>query len=73
MKNCTVLKLLDDFNIAKKPSIITKSFCSGTDAGLGEIESMTRIKEHPSYNEGRQKKLQKTKTTKNKHEDISQL
>ena len=49
MINCTVLKLLGDFNIAKNPSIITKSFCSGTDAGLGEIESMTRIKEHPSY------------------------
>ena len=49
MINCTVLKLLGDFNIAQKPSIITKSFFSGTDAGLGEIESMTRIKEHPSY------------------------
>ena len=49
MINCTVLKLLGDFNIAKNPSIIIKSFCSGTDAGLGEIESMTRIKEHPSY------------------------
>ena len=48
MINCTVLKLLGDFNIAKNPSMITKSFCSGTDAGLGEIESMTRIKEHPS-------------------------
>ena len=33
MINCTVLKLLGDFNIAKNPSIITKSFCSGTDAG----------------------------------------
>ena len=49
MINCTVLKLLGDFNIAKNPSIITKSFCSGADAGYGEIESMTRIKEHPSY------------------------
>ena len=49
MINCTVLKLLGDFNIAKNPSMITKSFCSGTDAGLGENESMTRIKEHPSY------------------------
>ena len=49
MINYTVLKLLGDFNIAKNISIITKSFCSGTDAGLGEIESMTRIKEHPSY------------------------
>ena len=49
MINCTALKLLGDFNIAKNPSIITKSFCSGTDAGLGEIESITRIKEHPSY------------------------
>ena len=39
--NCTVLKLLGDFNIAKNTSIITKYFCSGTDAGLGEIESMT--------------------------------
>ena len=48
MINCTVLKLLGDFNIAKNPYIINKSFCSGTDAGLGEIESMTRIKEHPS-------------------------
>ena len=48
MINCTVLKLLGEFNIAKNPSIITKSFCSGTAAGLGEIESMTRIKEHPS-------------------------
>ena len=47
MINCTVLKFLGDFNITKKPSLITKSFCSGTDAGLGEIESMTRIKEHP--------------------------
>ena len=47
MINCTVLKLLGDFNITKNPSITTKSFCSGTDAGLGEIESMTRIKEHP--------------------------
>ena len=37
-----------DFYIAKNPSIITKSFCTGTDADLGEIESMTRIKEHPS-------------------------
>ena len=26
-------KLLGDFNIAKNPSIINKSFCSGTDAG----------------------------------------
>ena len=52
MINCTILKKLGDFNIiAKNPSIITKSFCSGTDAGLGEIESMTRIKEHPSYSE----------------------
>ena len=51
MINCTVLKLLGDFNIAKNPSIITKSFCSGTDAGLGEIGSMTRIKEQPSYME----------------------
>ena len=49
MLNCTVLKLLGDFNIAKNPSIITKSFCFGTDAVLGEIELMTRIKEHPSY------------------------
>ena len=30
-------KMFGDFNIAKNPSIITKSFCSGTDAGLGEI------------------------------------
>ena len=49
MINCTVLKWLGDFNIAKNPSVITKSFFSGTDAGLGEIESMARIKEHPSY------------------------
>ena len=51
MINCTVLKLLGDFNVAKNPSVITKSFCSGTctDTGLGEIESMTSIKEHPSY------------------------
>ena len=49
MINCTVLKLLGDFNIAKNQPIIITSFCSGTDAGLGEIESMTRIKEHPSY------------------------
>ena len=49
MISCTVLKLLDEFNIAKYISIITKSFCSGTYAGLGEIESMTRVKEHPSY------------------------
>ena len=48
MINCTVIKMLGDFNIAKNPSIITKSFCSGTDAGLGKIESITRIKEHPS-------------------------
>ena len=41
---CTVLKWLGDFNIAKSPSIITKSVCSGR-----ENESMTRIKEHPSY------------------------
>ena len=31
--NRTILKLLGDFNIAKISSIITKSFCSGTDAG----------------------------------------
>ena len=49
MINCIVLKWLGNFNIAKNPSIISKSFCSGTDAGLGENESMTRIKEHPSY------------------------
>ena len=42
-------KWLGDFNIAKNPSIITRSFCSGTDAGLGENQSMTGIKEHPSY------------------------
>ena len=50
MINCTVLKWLGDFNITKNATIITKSFCSGTEAGLGENESMTRIKEHPSYN-----------------------
>ena len=49
MINCIVLKWLGDFNIAKNLSIITKSFCSGTDAGLGENALMTRIKEHPSY------------------------
>ena len=49
MINCTVQKWLGDFNIAKNPSEITKFFCSGTDAGLGENESMTRIKEDLSY------------------------
>ena len=29
--------------------IPTKYISSGTDAGLGENKSMTRIKEHPSY------------------------
>ena len=49
MINCTVQKWLGDFNIAKNPSEITKPFRSGTNAGLGENESMTRIKEHISY------------------------
>ena len=49
MMNCIVLKWLGHVNIAKNPSMITKNFCPGTDAGLGENESMTRIKEHPSY------------------------
>ena len=44
-------KMVGDFNIAKNLSIINKSFCSGTDAGLGENESMTRIKEQPSYDQ----------------------
>ena len=50
MIKCTVLKRVGDFNIANNSSIITKSFCFGVDVGLGENESMTRIKEHPSYN-----------------------
>ena len=47
--NCIVLKWWNDFNIAKNLFIITKSLCSGKDAGLEENESMTRIKEQPSY------------------------
>ena len=35
--------------IAKNLFITIKYFSSGTDAGLGENESMARIKEHPSY------------------------
>ena len=31
--------------------ITSKYFFSGTDAGLEEKESITRIKEHPSYQE----------------------
>ena len=63
MINCTVLKWLGDFNITKNPFIMTKSFCSGTDAGLGENESMTRIKEHPSYIRRQQhKNILNTKT-----------
>ena len=49
MINCIVLKWLGDFNIAKNLFIIFKSLCFGTDAGLGENESMTRIKEQSSY------------------------
>ena len=49
MINCTAQKWLGDFNIAKNPSEITKPLNSGTDAGLGENESMTRIKEHLLY------------------------
>ena len=42
-------KMVGDFNIAKKLTIISMYFCSGPDAGLKENESMTRIKEHTSY------------------------
>ena len=58
MINCIILKWLGDFNITKNLSILSKFFSSGIDDGLGENESMTRIKEHPSYFE----KIQKTQT-----------
>ena len=44
-----MLKWLGGFNIAKNLFITSMQFSSDTDAGLGENESMTRIKEHPSY------------------------
>ena len=47
MIKCIFLKRLGDFNIAKNLFIVTKSLCSGTVAGLGENETMTRIKEQP--------------------------
>ena len=45
--NLQCSKKLGDFNIAN--NLYTKSLCSDTVAGIGENESMTRIKEHPSY------------------------
>ena len=47
--NLQCSKMLGDFNIANNLFIITKTFCSDTVAGIGENESMTRVKEHPSY------------------------
>ena len=41
--------MLGGFNIAKNLFITTKYLSSGTDAGLGENKSKSRIKEHPSY------------------------
>ena len=49
MINCIILKSVGDFKIAKNLSITTKQFSSGKGDGLQENESMTRIKEHPSY------------------------
>ena len=48
------------FNIAKNLCITTKYLSSGTDDGLGENKSMTRIKEHPSYDMIRLKNKNKT-------------
>ena len=49
MINCINLKWLGGFNIVKNLFIITKYQSFGTAAGLAENESVTRIKEHPSY------------------------